>query len=187
MKTSHFLLKIVLFAMLAVFCSYAGHSQDKDTTEKVLLVERNSLKAGQSKPTQQEFHCGKRIALSRYSNDTVLSGKIAAIKDSSVIVNEQSIPLTDIKTIKARRATAVIRTGAVTFSLSALLTLLGVSVAESSIHKSGNINPWLFVGSATAGVVALTVLIVGLIDRATATCYHMDRDFKISVKTLNSR
>jgi hypothetical protein len=172
---------------IAFLIPYNCFSQDSAKYEKILLVERTILKKGQTKPTQKLFHVGKKIVIKRYSNDIVLRGKIESISDTSIIMKRQAIPLTDIKTIYANRGIVTIKVGAVASTVTAWVTLAGLVIAETSINNVGYQNLLFFICGVAADIFTIPILIIGIIDHVTAKHYHLDRDFKIMVKTTNKK
>lgn len=187
MKTPRTIISLICLAAFFVVLLRPDncHSQDSTGFEKILLVEKTRLKNEYAKPDRKIFHAGKRVSLERYSNDTVLRGKIESIPDSAVIIQNQVIPLSDIRTIRANRDKGVIKAGAIGSSLAAAVTLAGLMTAESSVHNTGNVNPWFFIAGVIADIFTVPVLIAGVIDHVAAKRYHLDRDYKISVSTIS--
>lgn len=169
-----------LFAVLILNFPFDSFSQDSVKTEKILLVERKTLKNWQTKPTQRIFHTGKKVAIKRYSNDSLLRGHIESIMDSSIIIKGETVPLKDIRRISVIRGETISWVGAAASALS-LGVFAGGYIVINSVEYRG-------LGAIVFGVLgsfcAVPVLIFGIIDRVTAKHYHLDKDFVIMVKTV---
>jgi hypothetical protein len=152
---------------------------------KILYLESTKLKAGQTHPTHKIFSDGNKISVKRYSNGTLLHGKIEAIGDSSIIIKGKTIFLKDIKSIHAnRKPTIFIVGGIIPIATIAILYPLYKFQENQNIN-----NPDYFPGGLldlTIGSIAVGVVteVVGIIDLVIVKHYHLDKDFIITVKTL---
>ena len=180
-------LNLGLLIFLFFVFSLDSFSQDNTISNKILLVKRTYLKSWQTEPTQKKFHIEKKVTIKRFSNDTVVRGKIISIMDSSIIIDSKIIPLKDIKRISLIRGETAIGIGAVTTGICLGFFIWG-GVQMSNDHL-GNMEGVGMVLLSFMAAVCITgpVLIYGVIDRVTEKHYHLDKDFKISVKTVKTK
>jgi len=153
---------ILFFAIISFNC----FSQITTKPYKMLFVEKNTKAKWQATPFHTFFIVGDRIKIERFSNDTVLSGKINFINDSSLVLKKDIILVKDIKEINfVRGGTAIV--GAAILVSSVALTLSNKIFFEQGIIPFG------------AGLVTFGV---GIIRLLLTKHYRMDKKFTITIK-----
>jgi hypothetical protein len=177
--------KIELFLTLGMlifltFSSYDCLSQDTTTTQKILLLEKTTLKSGQTKPSQKIFYINNKIVVRRYSNTKVLRGRIDSINDSTIIVKGKSIDIKDIKIINKNKGEAIIRVGEVATIISIGMPIIGYIEFNNNSKMDGF--TYGVISAMVTILITVPVLVIGFIDRVTEKHYHLDKNYKLIVK-----
>jgi hypothetical protein len=192
MKTKQ-ILNYGISTLVAFLITFNSFSQDSIITKKILLLQKTSIENGHERLVQKKFRVSSRVAILRYSNDTVMHGRIKIISDSSIVLNGKTILLKDIKRINASRGPSIFIIGA-----SIPILTLGITSAIYERNKKNDLtnNGDEFlnldgIGYAVAVLgsieIGAIVELVGIIDAAVPIHCRTDKGFVIKVKTVKKK
>jgi hypothetical protein len=178
------LLTCGIIVFMTFLFSFNCFSQDSNRTKRILYVERTRQYANQTEPTHKKFTEGNKVAIKRYSNDTLVHGKIEAIEDSSIIIKGKIIFLKDIKSIHVnRKPTFFIVGGLIPVVTSSVVYVLSIQNPNNPAFDG----PAWFLLTMISITVGVGIEIVGIIDALTVKHYHLDKDFIMTVKTVKKK
>ena len=169
----------ILVALQTFLISPDCISQNTSSTQNILVLQKTTLKSGQTKPDQKIFKQNCSISVRRYSNPKVLRGKIDSINNSSIYLKGNLVDIKDIKRINTFRGKAL------TF-IGPTLILTSISLSQFAFtppNEYGNSYITLAFFPVFFGFVGgMIVTCTGLIEILTTKHYHLDKDYKIVIK-----
>jgi hypothetical protein len=178
-----------LFALLAaVLLSGVGKcfGQDSIGGEKILVIQRQTLKPWHKDSTRFYFKKGNRICLTKY-NKKIVIGRLECLSDSSIVVGKKEIILKDIKRINRYNGVnlSIIGPSLGLYGFELFELLLEVRDNHGDDEYSGDTRG---IGIASVGAVTIVLgactTIVGLIEVASTKYYKMGDKWKLVVRPM---
>jgi hypothetical protein len=183
----------LLFAIIAIVLLLGAgkcFGQDSAGYEKILVIQRQTLKPWHKDSTRFYFKKGNRLCLTKY-NKKVVIGRLESLNDSSIVVGKKEIILKEIKRIN--------RYNGVNLSIiGPSLSLYGFELFELLLKVRDDYNDDYVppgetrtIGIASVGAVIIFLgactTIVGLIEVASTKYFKMGDKWKLVVKSKKSR
>jgi len=175
------LLTFGMFMLMTFQISFNCYSQDSSRTIKILYIERTTLESNQTHPTHKIFRIGNKIKINRYSNDTILRGKIESIGDTSIILQSKIVALNDIKCIKKSG-------GNIMFVIGALTPIAGTIIGSAtSPNNDFDRAIGTYVGLIYGVLVGVVIEMVGVMSIVAERKFHLDKDYIMTIKTVKKK
>lgn len=171
-------LLLILFILFFLYHYENACAQDSIIAEKVLVVERIEQKRYQLPSQPEDFKEGSRVTIEKYNETEKIRGVIGTITDSSIIVDNRKIFLSDIKSIKEFKGEISTINGfsVIILSMSILLNnLFSNEIWAYSYEKT------ILLTSVSYTLVGSIIAAVGLIKRTTAKKYTFDSNYKMYI------
>jgi hypothetical protein len=182
----------MLLAMLMLSVSFDSFSQDSLSRKYILIVEKrvagpgslNSSDTSGKAVSAHIFNEGCRVAV-RTTDNKYIVGRIRSISDSSIVIKEHTIKISQIRMICVYRG---IETSIAGFSiLSGGFLVGGLIQCFSEEDEYGYKRGWegTVVSIMTGIVVGSCTTLVGIIEMAATRHYSMKKKYYLDVQPSN--
>ncbi len=165
-------LKFGMWLIFTFLISFNCYSQHHNKDNKYLFLQCTT------EPKTRVIKTGRHVSISFYHTDNILRGNLDSISDTAIFIKGYTVPLNDIKTISSLRMKAISGLGCgvdLIFSYGLIISALGAAAGSNSAENK--IGFELFcIYSGTA------IIIGGIINIFAIKHYHLDKDYKLTVK-----
>ncbi len=190
------LITFLLFCLTLVFqIPQQSLAQDSIKQHRVLVVDNSNARVQNSPfPNMPSvpgppkiFKKGKRVTITKNSSNEKIRGRIECLGDSSIIINGQTINLSDVSSIKAYRGveTAIVGGSAFVASFSLFGIFTGTYVPDYNDEGEDQNRYSLFnkqIVTIVVGFASGVVALVGIISLASSKRYRMEDGYQLKIE-----